>query len=130
MPVLLERTEKTTIQNENEQPKKDISVHAVITCDGPNCPTGSCPGTLEWTESGTGEGVPNEAFRMLTLIDFYGKRVVFLKKECLRDYMRGYNAPLSPTELADMMKNNQQVELEKNKDLSQAAAEAITGENK
>lgn len=130
MPVRIERTVKQIIENDQEQPKQEMTVHAIIKCDGPKCPTGICVGDMEWTETGNGEGVPDGFFRTLTLVDAYGIKKVFLTKDCLRDFMREYTAPLSPREHAEIMKNNQQVELEKTKSISDAAAEAISGDLK
>lgn len=95
-----------------------------VTCDGPNCtgPKGEGSLSISWDEmevQTNPEALPDEAYRLLILSNFNGGKVVFCKPECLRDFMRTYVPPLSPSEKRKQDENNLAVEAAKQKDVPQ-----------
>lgn len=75
-----------------------------VTCDGPRCQEtdSACKRVLEWSESTDTKksNVPDEFYRLINFKVGPGKPLDFFTKDCLRDHMRSYVAPLSPRELA------------------------------
>lgn len=76
-----------------------------VTCDGPDCNKDhGGPTTYQWNEQQAqqnADAIPDEAFRLLTLEDFTGRKLVFCKKKCVLRYLDQVYTPVrSPREQA------------------------------
>lgn len=108
--VVVERSSgQTFILDETAEVKVETEVKVI--CDGPQCSFGNDgkPSTYTWNEEDVKdnpEAVPDDAYRLLTLTLFNGKRFVFCSRQCLRDYMRNYKALRSAREMTAEMREN------------------------
>lgn len=97
------------VLDEKDEVKTETQV--VVTCDGPSCSFGEHgqPSTYTWSEEDAKdnpEAIPDDAYRLLVLQLFSGKKFLFCSRACLRDFMRTYIALRSPRELTEEMTNN------------------------
>lgn len=109
MPIKVEATQTVIVDYDG---KKEEKAKTVVTakCDGPKCgkPDSICPSKYTWVEQEP-DDIPDGVFRMIIIQDFEGHKVVLFSKECVRDLMRNYVAPLSPREKARIAENNAKI---------------------
>lgn len=111
MPV--EKTQKITLLNYpeagvNTNLDPSIQVQGETTLRV-SCDSSTCKNSVSWVienAGNTAENVPDDAFRVLILEDFLGKKSVYCSWDCLRRAMKSYIPPLSPREQAEIDAHN------------------------
>lgn len=99
--------------------KEVTSSLATIKCDGPKCQGDEAPcGKYVSFDQVKPDEVPDKAYRVVTLMEFPGRKFSFLTIQCLREFLRDYTPLESPAEVARREANNESVDaknrLEKN----------------